>query len=84
MAMPMKLVTMPVILARAFGGGVIFSLSTFIAIFVTEVLVGTADTMRDVLYGFVVPMVVGSIAGGMLLPKFSYRTLCVAGDGFSM
>ena len=62
-----------------FRGGVIFSLSTFIAIFVTEVLVGTADTLRDVLYGFVVPMVVGSIAGGMLLPKFSYRTLCVAG-----
>ena len=62
-----------------FRGGVLFSLSTFIAIFVTEVLVGTASTLRDVLYGFVVPMVVGSIAGGMLLPKFSYRALCVAG-----
>ena len=40
-----------------FRGGVLFSLSTFIAIFVTEVLFGTSNMLRNVLYGFVVPMV---------------------------
>ena len=29
--------------------------------------------LRNVLYGFVVPMVLGSILGGILLPKLSYR-----------
>ena len=62
-----------------FRGGVLFSLSTFIAIFVTEVLFGTANTLRNVLYGFVVPMVLGSILGGILLPKLSYRFFCIVG-----
>ena len=62
-----------------FRGGILFSLSTFIAIFVTEVLFGTANTLRNVLYGFVVPMVLGSILGGILLPKLSYRFFCVIG-----
>lgn len=66
-----------------FRGGILFSLSTFIAIFVTEVLLGTSGTLRDVLYGFIVPMVLGSIFGGILLPKLSYKktsligTMCV-------
>ncbi len=63
-----------------FRGGVLFSLSTFIAIFVTEVLFGTANTLRNVLYGFVVPMVLGSILGGILLPKLSYRFFCIVGN----
>ena len=62
-----------------FRGGVLFSLSTFIAIFVTEVLFGTSNMLRNVLYGFVVPMVMGSILGGILLPKLSYRFFCVVG-----
>ncbi len=62
-----------------FGGGVLFSLSTFIAIFVTEVLLGTPNTLRDVLYGFVVSLVLGSIVGGMLLPRLSYRVFCIVG-----
>ena len=62
-----------------FRGGILFSLSTFIAIFVTEVLFGTADMLRNVLYGFVVPMVIGSILGGVLLPKLSYRFFCIIG-----
>ncbi len=62
-----------------FRGGVLFSLSTFVAIFVTEVLFGTVNTLRNVLYGFVVPMVLGSILGGILLPKLSYRFFCIVG-----
>ncbi|MGC8516209.1 MAG: MFS transporter [Thermoplasmata archaeon] len=62
-----------------FRGGVLFSISTFIAIFVTEVLFGTVNMLRNVLYGFVVPLVIGSILGGVLLPKLSYRFFCVIG-----
>ena len=62
-----------------FRGGVLFSLSTFIAIFVTEVLFGTANMLRNVMYGFVVPMVIGSILGGILLPKLSYRFFSIVG-----
>ena len=35
--------------------------------------------LRNVLYGFVVPMVMGSILGGILLPKLSYRFFCIIG-----
>lgn len=62
-----------------FRGGVLFSLSTFIAIFVTEVLFGTANTLRNVLYGFVIPMVIGSMLGGILLPRLSYKLFCIVG-----
>jgi MFS family permease len=62
-----------------FRGGVIFTLSTFISIFVTEVLAGSSNILRDVLYGFVLPMVAGSIIGGVLLQRLSYRNICVLG-----
>lgn len=60
-------------------GGVLFSLSTFMAIFVTEVIVGSASTLRNLMYGFVVPMVAGSIFGGVLLSKLSYKTSSLIG-----
>ncbi len=62
-----------------FRGGIIYALSTFVAIFVTVVLVGSANLLRDVLYFFVVPMVVGSIVGGIFLPRISYRNICLVG-----
>ena len=65
-----------------FRGGVIFALSTFIAIFVTEVLYGSSNLLRDVLYGLVVPLVAGSIIGGFFLQKISYRNICLLGTAF--
>ncbi len=60
-------------------GAFLFSTSTFISIYVGFVLAGSADTVRDVLYGFVGPLVIGSVFGGQLLVRVSYRTLVVAG-----
>ena len=71
---PIRMFKMKTITADSFlsffRGGVLFSLSTFIAIFVTEVLVETANTLSDVLYGIVVPMVVGSIPEVCSCPNF--------------
>jgi len=64
-----------------FRGAVLFTLSTFISMFVIEVYAGSSNLLRDVLYGFVVPMVVGSIIGGVLLQRLSYRAICVLGTG---
>jgi len=80
---PFKMFSHKTIIADSFlsffRGGVLFSLSTFIAIFVTEVLFGTSNMLRNILYGFVVPMVIGSILGGILLSKLSYRFFCIIG-----
>ena len=60
-------------------GAFLFSASTFISIYVGFVLGGNADTVRDVLYGFVGPLVVGSVFGGQLLTRLSYRALAAPG-----
>lgn len=62
-----------------FRGAFLFSASTFISIYVGFVIGGNADTVRDVLYGFVGPLVIGSIFGGQLMTRVSYRALAVGG-----
>ena len=62
-----------------FRGSFLFAISTFVSIYVGFVLWGNSDVVRDVLYGFVGPMVIGSIFGGQLLVRLSYRVLVTTG-----
>lgn len=62
-----------------FRGSFLFAVSTFISIYVGFVLWGNSDVVRDVLYGFVVPMVIGSVFGGQLLTRVPYRILVTTG-----
>ncbi|MDE1819247.1 MAG: MFS transporter [Euryarchaeota archaeon] len=60
--------------------GVTFvAVSTFATILVVFVLGGTPDQVRDALYFFVVPMIVGATAGGQLMRKLPYRAITVPG-----
>jgi len=52
---------------------------TFVTIVVTLGLGGNADTVRDTLYGLLVPMILGSVVGGQLLARVGYRPLVVGG-----
>jgi EmrB/QacA subfamily drug resistance transporter len=64
-------------------GFAVFSLATFVSVFVGLVLLkpgsSSADVVRDVLYALVVPIVFGAALGGNLLTRFSYRTVTAAG-----
>ena len=62
---------------------VVFSLLTFLAVYVGVVLLhdgaGSADTVRDVLWFLVIPMIVGSAFGGQLVTRIPYRPLVATG-----
>ncbi len=66
-------------------GFALFSLVTFVAVYVGIVLLngsaGSADTVRDVLYFLVIPMVVGAGMAGQLLTRIAYRPLVAFGLG---
>ncbi len=66
-------------------GFALFSLVTFIAVYVGIVLLsgsaGSADTVRNVLYFLVIPMVVGAGMAGQLLTRIAYRPLVAFGLG---
>ncbi len=64
-------------------GAVFFPLATFISLVVgialTPAGASSADTVRNVLYALVLPLVAGAAIGGPLVTRLSYRTLVVAG-----
>jgi EmrB/QacA subfamily drug resistance transporter len=64
-------------------GAVFFPLATLVSLVVGLALTppgqNSADTVRDVLYALVLPLVVGAALGGPLLTRISYRTQVVAG-----
>ncbi len=64
-------------------GAVFFPLATLISLVVGVALTpagaNAADTVRDVLYALVLPLVLGAALGGPLLTRISYRTQTVAG-----
>jgi MFS family permease len=66
-----------------FIGMVFFPLATFLSLVVGVALVPTgtssADTVRDILYFLVIPLVAGAALGGNLLTRLPYRTVAVAG-----
>jgi EmrB/QacA subfamily drug resistance transporter len=60
-------------------GFVFISALTYVSIFVAFALGGSAGDVRNTLYGFLVPMVIGAAVGGTLLPKMGYRPLIAGG-----
>ncbi|MGC2289308.1 MAG: MFS transporter [Thermoplasmata archaeon] len=66
-----------------FIGMVFFPVATFLSLVVGVALVPTgtssADTVRDILYFLVLPLVVGAALGGQLLVRLSYRTVAAIG-----
>lgn len=80
---PLRLLRRP-ILASASGialtTGVVFSaLITFLSVYVGLVLGHSAADIRNMIYFFAVPMVLGTFTAGALLNRVSYRTLVVPG-----
>jgi len=69
-------------------GLVLFPLATFLTFLVTYVTLGNtgdvADTVRDVLYFLVIPLVFGAAIGGNLLTRVPYRPLVLVGIGISI
>jgi len=60
--------------------GVVFSGSlTFLSLFVGLVLGGSAAEIRDVIYFFAIPMIVGAALSGPILDRVSYRAMVAPG-----
>jgi EmrB/QacA subfamily drug resistance transporter len=62
-----------------FNGVVFTSVITFLSVFVGIVLLhegpGAANDVRDVIYFFAVPLILGAFLSGLLLSRFPYRTV---------
>ncbi|HEY6238103.1 MAG TPA: MFS transporter, partial [Thermoplasmata archaeon] len=60
-------------------GAVLTVVVTFIPILVVFGLGGSTDDSRDILYAFMVPMIIGAAIGGTLVSRSGYRLPVVAG-----
>jgi EmrB/QacA subfamily drug resistance transporter len=66
--------------ATFFIGMVFFPVATFLSLVVGVALSpGNPNTVRDILYFLVIPLVIGAALGGQLLTRLSYRVVAVAG-----
>jgi EmrB/QacA subfamily drug resistance transporter len=69
-------------------GAVFFPLATFISLVVgialTPAGASSADTVRNVLYALILPLVAGAAIGGQLLTRLAYRTQVMAGLAISL
>ncbi len=65
-----------------FGGMVFFPVATFLALVVGIVLApgaNSSDTVRDILYFLIIPLVIGAALGGQMLTRLSYRVVTLVG-----
>ena len=60
-----------------FTGLLLSAVITFLSLFVGVALGGSASDIRDMIYFFAIPMIVGANVSGVLLNRCSYRTLLV-------
>jgi EmrB/QacA subfamily drug resistance transporter len=69
--------------ATFFIGMVFFPVATFLSLVVGVVLApgasSSSETVRDILYFLVIPLVIGAALGGQLLTRLSYRTVTLIG-----
>jgi len=68
--------------ATFFIGMVFFPVATFLSLVVGVVLApgaGSSETVRNILYFLVIPLVIGAALGGQLLTRLSYRVVAAAG-----
>ena len=68
--------------ATYFIGMVFFPVATFLSLVVGVVLSPgssfSSETVRDILYFLVIPVVIGAALGGQLLTRYSYRSITLA------
>ncbi|MDG6998004.1 MAG: MFS transporter [Nitrososphaerota archaeon] len=66
-----------------FIGTVFFPVATFLTLVVSFVLApgsaNASDTVRDILYFLVIPLVIGAATGGQLLTRVQYRVVALMG-----
>ena len=66
-----------------FIGMVFFPVATFLSLVVGVVLThgtsGSSETVRDILYFLVIPLVIGAALGGQLLTRLPYRVVAASG-----
>jgi MFS family permease len=60
-------------------GAVLLGLTSYISLFIQGAVGGTIDDTRNVLYGFTVPFMVGSVVAGQLVNKLGYRIVTFVG-----
>lgn len=69
--------------ATFFIGMVFFPVATFLSLVVGVVLApgsnGSSETVRDILYFLVIPLVIGAALGGQLLTRLPYRVVTAIG-----
>ncbi|HZY46637.1 MAG TPA: MFS transporter [Candidatus Bathyarchaeia archaeon] len=57
-----------------FYGGVVY-----VSLFIQGALGGNIDDVRNVIYSFVVPFIIGSIVSGRIINRFGYRAVTMSG-----
>ncbi|MCI4331965.1 MAG: MFS transporter [Thermoplasmata archaeon] len=74
---PLKYFRIPLVSAASgvnfLRGAILVVVITFVPIFVKFGLGGSVDTSRDVLYAFMVPMILGAALGGQFVSRWGYR-----------
>ncbi|MCI4351158.1 MAG: MFS transporter, partial [Thermoplasmata archaeon] len=60
-------------------GAILTGVVTFVPILIVFGLGGSTDISRNILYAFLLPMIFGATAGGLLTTKVGYRTPVVLG-----
>ncbi|HUI38972.1 MAG TPA: MFS transporter, partial [Thermoplasmata archaeon] len=60
-------------------GAILTGVVTFVPILVQQGLGGNPDAGRNILYAFMIPMIVGAALGGQLVSRVGYRPPVVAG-----
>ncbi|HTT25808.1 MAG TPA: MFS transporter [Thermoplasmata archaeon] len=60
-------------------GALLTVVVTYVPILVVQGLGGTTDESRDILYAFMVPMIVGAALGGQMVAKLGYRAPAALG-----
>ena len=65
-----------------FRGTVLITTTTFVSILVFAVFGGSTDTVRNMLYWFIGPLILGSVVGGAMLTRVSYRPIVATGMTF--
>ncbi len=60
-------------------GAVFFGTVVYVSLFIQGALGGTIDDVRNIIYAFVVPFIIGSVVSGQTVSKLGNRTVTLTG-----
>ena len=60
-------------------GAVFYGSVVYVSLFIQGALGGTIDDVRNIVYAFVVPFIIGSILSGRIVNRFGYRLVTMSG-----